>query len=266
MARLIALDIDGTLLSSAQPISPAARRAVRAAVARGEHVVLASGRTMAAVLPIVDQLELTSGYAICGNGALVLDVAARRPLRVTTFAPAPVLALIEATLPGAIYAAEEIGVGNRVTGRFADGLITGAQLPVTFDELRDAPVARLAAFWTSRSAAEVVAAFAELPLPGATATVDHEAPWLVVVCAGLSKARALEELRVRLGVACDATFAVGDGLNDIEMLRWAGHGVAMGQAPEEVRAAADEVTGTLARDGLATALSRLAHRESSGRQ
>lgn len=257
MTRLIALDIDGTLVSSRQPVSAAARAAVRDAVARGDHVVLASGRTMAAVLPILDQLELTRGYAVCGNGALLLDVATREPLYTRTFAPAPVLDAIERTLPGAIFAGEEIGVGNRVTGPFADGLITGKQLPVEVGELASAPLARLAAWWAARSAAEVVAAFADLALPGAVATVDHDAPWLVVVRAGLSKALALEELRVRLGVAAGATFAIGDGINDIEMLRWAGHGVAMGQAPPAVRAAADEVTGTVAQDGVARALARL---------
>jgi hydroxymethylpyrimidine pyrophosphatase-like HAD family hydrolase len=57
-------------------------------------------------------------------------------------------------------------------------------------------------------------------------------------------------------VPAEATLAVGDGGNDIEMLRWAGLGVAMGHAPDEVKAAADEVTGSVHEDGLAQVLER----------
>ena len=72
----------------------------------------------------------------------------------------------------------------------------------------------------------------------------------------LSKAAMLEKLRVQLSVAATETLAVGDGINDLEMLRWAAHGVAMGHSPPSVRAVADEVCPSGAQDGLATALSR----------
>ena len=68
--------------------------------------------------------------------------------------------------------------------------------------------------------------------------------WLDLTPGGVSKASALEEVRQHLGVQPHATVAVGDGCNDVQMLRWAARGVAMGHASEAVRAAADEVTGT----------------------
>lgn len=256
VAQLIALDIDGTLLDTGKPVSAAARAAVGAAVGRGDHVVLASGRTMTAVLPILGQLGLVSGYAVCGNGALVLDVTAGKPLSATSFEPAPVLAAIERTLPGAVYAGEEVGVGNRVTEGFAEGMITGAQLPVSLAELGSAPLVRLAVWWGSHTADEIVRAFDGVRLPGVSHSIDHVEPWMLVVAEGLSKRTALESLRIRLGVPAGATFAIGDGRNDVEMLQWAGHGVAMGQAPAEVRAVADEVTGSFDEDGLAAALGR----------
>jgi hydroxymethylpyrimidine pyrophosphatase-like HAD family hydrolase len=83
--------------------------------------------------------------------------------------------------------------------------------------------------------------------------------WLDLTPGGVSKASALEELRRDLGVEPFATVAVGDGGNDVEMLRWAARGVAMGHAPEFVRLAADEVTGTIEDDGAVAVLRSVGH-------
>ncbi|MDN5756892.1 MAG: Cof-type HAD-IIB family hydrolase, partial [Micrococcaceae bacterium] len=81
--------------------------------------------------------------------------------------------------------------------------------------------------------------------------------WLDIAAEGITKASAIEALRGELGFEVQHTVAVGDGRNDIEMLGWAGRGVAMGQAPDEVKAAADEVTTTVDEDGLANVLRSL---------
>src|SRR5690606_35101012 len=81
--------------------------------------------------------------------------------------------------------------------------------------------------------------------------------WMDVAPRGVTKASGLERLREQLGVDPAATVAVGDGRNDVDMLRWAGRGVAMGHADEVVRAAADEVTGTIDEDGAAAVLRSL---------
>jgi hydroxymethylpyrimidine pyrophosphatase-like HAD family hydrolase len=78
--------------------------------------------------------------------------------------------------------------------------------------------------------------------------------WLDIAAAGVTKASALERLRGQLGAEPHATVAIGDGRNDIEMLGWAGRGVAMGQAPAEVIAVADEVTASVFDDGAAHVL------------
>ena len=78
--------------------------------------------------------------------------------------------------------------------------------------------------------------------------------WLDLAPEGVSKASALEQVRRRLCVEPHRTVAVGDQRNDIEMLRWAARGYAMGQAPPEVVEVADRVTGTVDEDGLAEAL------------
>ena len=80
--------------------------------------------------------------------------------------------------------------------------------------------------------------------------------WLDLAPVGVSKASGLAHVADQLGVDAAEVLAIGDGRNDVEMLRWAGRGVAMGQAVEEVRAAADDVTGTVYDDGAATEISR----------
>ena len=81
--------------------------------------------------------------------------------------------------------------------------------------------------------------------------------WLDVAANGVSKASALEQVRRRLDVDPAHTVAIGDGHNDIEMLEWAARGVAMGQAPPEVKKVADEVTGHVDEHGAATVLRSL---------
>ena len=80
--------------------------------------------------------------------------------------------------------------------------------------------------------------------------------WLDLAPVGVSKASGLAHVADQLGVDAADVLAIGDGRNDIEMLRWAGRGVAMGQAVEEVREAADDVTGTVYDDGAAAEISR----------
>lgn len=74
---------------------------------------------------------------------------------------------------------------------------------------------------------------------------------------GVTKASALEQVRRKLCVEPANTVAVGDQRNDVEMLEWAARGVAMGQAPDEVKAAADEVTAPIDDDGAALVLRSL---------
>jgi hydroxymethylpyrimidine pyrophosphatase-like HAD family hydrolase len=80
--------------------------------------------------------------------------------------------------------------------------------------------------------------------------------WLTAVPANVSKGSALDELVTQLGVEASDALAIGDGSNDVEMLKWAGLGVAMGQAPAHVRAVADEVAPTVLEDGAAQVLDR----------
>ena len=105
----------------------------------------------------------------------------------------------------------------------------------------EATAVRLVVFSTDATAEEFGEAVSVMGLAGVTYSVGWTA-WLDIAAEGVTKASGLEVLREKLGHDIEATIAVGDGRNDIEMLTWAGRGVAMGQAPDEVKASADEVT------------------------
>ena len=255
--RLVALDVDGTVLDPAtQSIADPVRAAVRAVAASGCHVVLATGRSMLGTRPVLTELGLSSGVALCSNGAVKMDAATGEALAVETFDPAPVHAKLAPRLPGALYAAEQVGTGSLVTAPFDQHQLHGPQEVTDEAQLLSAPVPRLIANWAGHRPDEVVAAVGGIDLPSVTCTIDHYEPWVTVVPAGVTKGAALEKLRTELGVAVEDTFAAGDGDNDVQMLEWAAHSVAMGQAPATVHAAAAESTHPVEQNGLVPALRR----------
>lgn len=251
--RLVALDIDGTLVSSGIDMTERTRAAVAFAAER-EHVVLATGRTAFGAAELLDVLPGADILAVCSNGAVLRYPDARTEIR-TTFDPKPVVGALLEALPGAEFAVEVPGFGNIHTGLFGNTELSGNLRTVELDELVAAKCPRLIAKWGDRSQRDIAAALTTVSLPDTTATLDYGSQaWLTCVAAGTSKASALEEIRVRLGVSTSDTAAIGDGTNDIEMLEWAARGVAMGGAPEIVTTVADAVTGTLEQDGVAQAL------------
>lgn len=251
--RLVALDIDGTVLGYDGSLSPAVRAAVHGVRAGGAQVVLATGRSLHAARPVAVQLDLDHGYLVCSNGAVVTDLDGGGPLRMVTFdASAPVRFFAD-QVPDALLAVEELGVGYRVTGEFPTGELTGAVQVVPAEELLAGPVTRLVVRWPDGDRDRLLALAAEAGLHGVDYVIGYTA-WLDVMPVGVSKASGLEDVRRRLGTPPEATLAVGDGHNDVEMLRWAAYGIAMGQAPVEVRAAADAVAPPVDADGLASVL------------
>jgi hydroxymethylpyrimidine pyrophosphatase-like HAD family hydrolase len=140
-----------------------------------------------------------------------------------------------------------------VSRPFPDGELTGDQEVVPFDRLVAEPATRVVVRDPGRTPEEFHALVERVGLRQVSYAVGWSA-WLDLTPGGVSKASALEELRRELDVEPFATVAIGDGANDIEMLRWAARGVAMGHAADAVRAAADEVTGTIADDGAVAVL------------
>ncbi len=258
---LVALDIDGTLLSYSGELSPAVADAVRAVVDAGHHVVLSTGRGVLATAPVAQLLGLDDGFMVTSNGSVTSRLDPTTPagyevVETVTFDPAPALAVMHAEFPTAYFAVEEVGRGFRLNREFPPGELEGAQDVVSMEQLGAHHVTRLVVRSPDHTSEEFHAAVQTLGLSDVTYAIGWTA-WMDVAPDGVSKASALEKVRVELGVAAEDTIAVGDGSNDLEMLRWAARGIAMGHAPEHVRAAADEVTGTIEDDGAAHALRRV---------
>ena len=265
--RLVALDIDGTILKwvdgagmTHEEISPAVKAAVGRALAAGAHVVLASGRSPHGMAPVADLLGLHAPdrdrlWIVASNGAVVFRHPPLEVVHEVTFDARPAVEAILRRHPTALVAIEERGVGYRVNSHFPEGELSGDMILTDVEELIAAEVSRVIIRDPDATADEFVAMAGELGLHGTSYVVGWTA-WLDLAPVGVSKASGLEYVAQQLGLSAADALAVGDGRNDLEMFAWAHRSVAMGQAIEQVRAAADAVTGSVYDDGLATELDR----------
>ncbi|MDQ7993004.1 MAG: HAD family hydrolase [Propionicimonas sp.] len=253
--QLVALDIDGTLVDHEGRLPDSVRRSVRRVVDAGVPVVLATGRSWHATRPVFEELDLPRGPVVASNGAVCVQFPPLEFQQVITFNPARVVERVLQEHPTAALAAEVIGEGYRVTKQFPEGDLTGSIEVVTADDLAGSDVTRIVVRDPDASDDDFIALADRLGLHGVSYFVGWSA-WLDIAPDGVNKALALVEVAQALGVAQSDVLAIGDGRNDVEMLTWAGRGVALGGSPAEVRAAADHVTGTFTADGTAEELDR----------
>ena len=268
--RLIALDIDGTLLKwvkgagmTHEEIAPRVHDAIWRAHDAGAHIVLASGRSPHGMTTIADLLTLR-GHAdeplwiVASNGAVVFRYLPGGEVDVVhedTFDAGPAVRAILEAQPTARVAIEDRGNGYRVSTPFPDGELSGLMTVTDIDELVSRPVSRVIIRDPEATADDFVELGARLGLHGTDYVVGWTA-WLDLTPVGVSKASGLEKVCADLGLTADDVLAIGDGRNDIEMLRWAGRGVAMGQAVQPVIDAADDVTDQVDDDGAAVEIER----------
>jgi hydroxymethylpyrimidine pyrophosphatase-like HAD family hydrolase len=237
------------------------REAVQAVARSGREVVVATGRSVVATLPVLDQLGLLRGYAVSSNGAVTIRLDPSLPdgyevVDAVLFDPAPALLALREHLPNAVYAVEDLGMGFRLTAPFPDGELIGELTVTPFEELLSEPVTRVVVRSPEHTPEQFLEIVERLGLHGGSYTVGWTA-WLDIAPEGVSKAHGLQLVARRLGIDASEVLAVGDGRNDLEMFAWAGRAVAMGQAPTEVAQAADAVVATVEDDGLADVLELL---------
>jgi hydroxymethylpyrimidine pyrophosphatase-like HAD family hydrolase len=260
--HLIALDIDGTVLDYDGSLSRRVVHAVRAAVGEGHHIVIATGRGIGGVGQLIDDLGLTGGFVVCSNGAVTAEIvpSSAEGLHVVdtvTFDPGPAVRLLVEHLPDALFAVEVVPHGVRVTENWPDGELMSTVLDVApLEELIAEPTTRVIVRSPRHTSEEFLAIAHRIGLHGVTYAVGYTA-WLDLAPEGVSKASALEQVRHRLGVPPACTVAIGDGRNDIEMVCWAGRGLAMGNAGDELKQVADEVIPDVRADGVAQILEAL---------
>jgi Cof subfamily protein (haloacid dehalogenase superfamily) len=265
--KLVALDIDGTLLrwvegasATYEQIPVTTYDAVHRAYDAGAHIVLASGRSIHGMTRIADLLELPGEGAdrlwiVASNGAVVVRYPPLEVVHEETFDARPAVEAILAEHPNVLIAVEERGIGYRVNQHFPEGELSGDMIPTAMDELVSGPVSRVIVRDPDATADDFVALADRLGLHSINYVVGWTA-WLDLSPVGVTKASGLARVCEELDVSSADVLAIGDGRNDIEMLRWAGRGVAMGQAIEQVRQAADAVTADVQDDGVALELGR----------
>jgi len=256
--RLLALDVDGTLVDWDNEMSAPVRAAVRTAVSAGAHAVVSTGRSVPGVMDAVTKLGLDCGMAVASNGSVVFSYAPEGKVEllhtVTFDAREAVRELLE-HVPDAAVAVEEIGYGYRINKPFPAGEIHGEMWVQAIEQLVAEPVTRVIVRSPDATAEDFAELVKTLGLVGTNYFVGHTA-WLDLAPEGVSKASGLEVVCDRLGVGRAEVLALGDGTNDVEMLAWAGRGVAMGSASLPVVEAADDQTGSVYEDGVATELAR----------
>lgn len=261
--RLVASDVDGTLLDPLERITDHTRAVVHRVVAAGVPFVLVTGRPPRWVTPIVEMLG-HAGPTVCANGAVRYDPATDAVRDVVTLDP-PVLRdvarVVLAVLPGARLAVERPGATAADEEFLGEPGYThpwpgGDSETTSRDVLLGRPAVKLlvrVAGMGSDAMAEALGAV----LDGAVDVTFSTGHGLVELSSpGVTKATGLAAVAAELGVAAADVIAFGDMPNDVPMLRWAGCGVAMANAHPAALAAADEVTGPNSEDGLAMVLER----------
>ena len=266
--RVVALDIDGTVFHAPhgssvveETISPAVQAAVARVVDAGVPVVLATGRSTFGMTHVIDLLDLRRHdphgrlLAVASNGSVTFSYPPVEVLDAVTFDASEVVGRILDQMPQVLVAVEEIGVGYRVNRHFPDGEINGEITLQSVDDLVAEPVTRVIIRDPEASEQDFHRLAEDAGLHDISYFIGWTA-WLDLAPKGVSKASGLEQVVTRLGLGAQDVLAIGDGRNDIEMLRWAGRGVAMGQASPDVIEAADDVTASVHDDGAARELER----------
>lgn len=260
MIKLIALDLDGTLLDPAGVITQGAKDAIAAARAAGVRVVLNTGRPIPEAIHFAHQAGC-DGYLSCLGGAALVDSDSGKVLRRHDIpepsGPQALALCLNRQIELMIFAGNEILLDpfSRNSLRrtypfpvFHENAVDTAD-PLAYMAEHGLPLTKIHGDWNPGN--YPLAELAALPGVALTAASDHD---FELVPAGVDKGKALAELAALYGLTLAECAAVGDSDNDMAMLRAAGMPIAMGNAADQVKAAARLVVDTNARDGVAQAI------------
>jgi Cof subfamily protein (haloacid dehalogenase superfamily) len=261
--RLVATDLDGTLVRTDGTVSERSRAVLRELAQRGVHIVLVTGRPFRRVRKVAAELHL-AGVAICANGALLYDLERDAVIEQTMLSADVAHALIRQLreqLPEICFAVESgrsVGrepayAGRRPTQEGAERDIAHTNAVADAIEL------------SAQGASKLIALHPNLPIEqffeqvraivADKATVTHAgSPFLEIAAAGVTKAWALAAHCSKLSIESVDVIAFGDMPNDLPMLEWAGRGIAVANAHPSVLAAANAVTASNDEDGVAAYL------------
>ncbi|MFI2260269.1 HAD family hydrolase [Streptomyces tubercidicus] len=259
--KLIATDLDGTLLRPDETVSERTRAALAAATAAGAAHIVVTGRAVPWTRHILDALDY-KGLAVCGQGGQVYHAGEHRLLTSVTLdrqLAGLALAKIEAEVGPLYLAASRDGLEGEVLVGPGYRVQEGPLPNVLLDdpgELWTAPLNKV--YIQHPTLDDDALALAARQVAGDLVGVTVAGEGIVeLLPLGLSKATGLSLAARRLGLTAKETIAFGDMPNDIPMFAWAAHGVAMANAHDELKAVADEFTASHEDDGVAVVLERL---------
>lgn len=235
--RLVALDMDGTLLKSNQEVSPRTREAIAKAQEKGVHVMLCTGRWLHSTYPYVEELNLKA-YIVTSNGGQIWTAEKK---------------LIEENLhdPKKVEKMWEIGHSLDVSMWMVSTVEIFHEGPENFMDYDWLKVG-----YHTKDLHKLEKVKEQLP-EKETLEVTNSSPYNIEVNpVGVNKANAIQRVCDRLDITMDEVMAVGDSLNDIKMIQEAGIGVAMGNAQEIVKETADFVSENNEEDGVGIAIER----------
>lgn len=264
--KLVASDVDGTLLTPLEEVSERTVAVISSVLAEGIPFALVTGRPPRWVPPIARAAGL-DGYAVCANGAALYDIGADRVVWQHVLDPvllSDLASVLDRVLPGCAYATERLGstaLDDSVRQFIAETTYRhpwpeGPDVEFARGEVLGLPAVKLLVRHDRMTSAEMALAAGEVLDGQVDITYSSNAGLLEIATHGVTKASGLADVADRFGVVAADVIAFGDMPNDVPMLSWAGHGVAMANAHQSAIDVADEVTGPNSEDGVAMVLER----------
>lgn len=262
--RLLVLDLDGTLTNSKKEISPRNLRTLLRLQQSGVRLVLASGRPTYGIVPLAEQLQMkeNNGYILSYNGGEIIDWSTGE-LLYKNLLPDDVLPILYQTAtdnrqtiltydneciltenPNDPYVQKEAFL-NKMQVRRVENFLQEIPLPLPKCLIVGEPEQLM------KTEAEL-----SLRLQRQISVYRSEPYFLELVPLGIDKARSIAVLSEKLGITREEVAAMGDGYNDLSMIKYAGLGIAMNNAQEPVKAAADYIAPSNDEDGVAIAVER----------
>lgn len=266
MIRLIASDLDGTLLRDDKTISDWTRRVIHDVQDAGIRFVLASGRQLSNISETVERLDF-EGTVLAANGALCIDVpdmTVRRSTEMDVDSMHAIIDQLRERVPSLRIAVSR-DLGRTVVGEIGYDALNGPDdherttrgIPEEpAEDLLSIPTLKILARAPEWRVHDLYELAVSLAVPGIT-VIDGGAPFLEIVGEGVSKGSGLAALCASLDIDASEVLAIGDWLNDLEMLEWAGSAVAVANAHPQTLAVADRITASNNDDGVAATLAEI---------
>lgn len=263
--RMIVTDLDGTLLQPDKTVSERSVRALSAAREAGILVLAATGRSIVDVPKVLP--AVLRELIVCSNGAVVYSATTDTVLLERTIDSQVISAFMEALWPVApdtrfaalVKSGYELlpGPGYLDLMRPGDhGRDRSTLNEVDLADLAVHPAVKLVARHAELDTDELFIRCDQVAAAGVLPTTSG-VPFVEMSAAGVSKASTLGLLAAERGIETEEVLVIGDSANDVEMIRWAGRGVAMANAVPEVLAVADEVAPANTADGVAVIIERI---------